>query len=351
MKVISGQRSVVSESHGRKTVGARTFGFVLATLFLTTVQLAEAQQTAKIYRIGVLSQPTRDLEAFQQGLRELGYVEGQNITIHYRRAWGEEDRYDEFAADRLGEIVAELVRLNVDVIVATNARAALFARRVTTTIPLVVTAIADPVGAKMVGSLSRPAGNITGLSFMSPELGGKRLELLKETIPRLSRVAVLSNLMGSNPVRETSLNEIEVVARSLRLQLQLVNVKRPNEIENAFSSMVRAKVGGLTVLTPPVYPVNRRRIVELAAKNRLPAMYPRHEYVDAGGLMAYGPDHTDLYRRAAIYVDKILKGAKPSDLPVEQPTKFELVINLKIAKALGLTIPPKVLMWADKVIK
>ena len=335
----------------------KIFIWPLVSVFLATASLAEAQQTAKIYRIGVistrvaLSRPTRDLEAFRQGLRELGYVEGQNITIYYRRAWGEEDRIDELAADRLGEIVAELVRLKVDVIVVTNARAALFARRVTTTIPIVVTAIADPAGAKMVGSLSRPAGNVTGLSFMSPELGGKRLELLKETIPRLSRVAVLSNLMGGNPVRERSLNEIEVVARSLRVELQIVNVKRPNEIENAFSSMVRAKVGALTVLTPSPYSSNRRRIVELAAKSRLPAMYYRSEYVEAGGRMSYGPHYADMYRRAAYFVDRILKGAKPADLPVEQPTKFELAINLKTAEQIGLTIPSKVLMWADKVIK
>ena len=323
----------------------------LSAMLLALSFPVEAQQAAKIYRIGVLSQPTRDLEALRQGLRELGYVEGQNIIIYYRRAWGAEDRYDELAADRLGELVTELVGLNVDVIVATNARAALFARRVTKTIPLVVIAIADPVGARVVGSLSRPGGNITGSSFMSSELGGKRLELLKETIPRLSRVAVLSNLMGDNPVRERSLNEIEIVARSLRVQLQVVNMKRPDELENAFSSMVRAKVGALTVLTPPVYPADRARIVQLARKNRLPAIYPRSEYVETGGLMSYGPNYADMYRRAAYYVDKILKGAKPSELPVEQPTKFELAVNLKTARELSLTIPPNVLMWADKVVK
>jgi putative ABC transport system substrate-binding protein len=339
-------------------LSARHSAICLVGVMLLAVSLpAEAQQAAKTYRIGVISssvgfsRPTPDLEAFRQGLRELGYLEGQNITIHYRRSWGEEDRFDEHAADRLGELVAEFIRLKVDVIVATNARAALFARRVTTSVPIVVTAIADPAGAKVVSSLGRPGGNVTGLSFMSPELGGKRLELLKETIPRLSRVAVLSNLMGRNPAQERSLNEIEVVARSLGLQLQIVNVKRPNEIENTFSSMVTAKVGALTVLTPPVYPVNPRRIVELAGKNRLPAMYPRSEYAEAGGLMSYGPDHTDLYRRAAIYVDKILKGAKPAELPVQQPTKFQLVINLKTAKQIGVTIPSHVLMWADRVIK
>jgi putative ABC transport system substrate-binding protein len=207
----------------------------------------------------------------------------------------------------------------------------------------------DPGGEGFVKSLGQPRGNVTGLSFMSPELGGKRLELLKEIIPKISRVAVLANV--DNVDRDKSIKEIESVARSLRVQLQILNVKKPEEIDNAFSAMARGKVGALTVLTQAMFVLNRTKIIELAAKSRLPAIYHRNEFVEAGGLMSYGPDHADLYRRAAIYVDKNLKGAKPTDLPVEQPTKFELAVNLKTAKTLGLTIPSKVLIWADRVIE
>jgi putative ABC transport system substrate-binding protein len=301
---------------------------------------AGAQQPKKVFRIGILSPESYSLtiSALRQKLRELGYVEGQNIAFEYRGTDGNDERFSALAA--------ELLRANVDIIVVASVRAAIAAQRLTKTTPIVATAIPGPYG--LVDSLNRPGGNVTGLSFMRPELGGKRLELLKEVIPGLSRVAVLSNVSNIN---QRQIKEIEPVAQSLGVQLQILNVKKPDEIENAFASMVRGKVGGLTVLTQNMLVLNRKKIVELAAKSRLPAMYPNSRFTDAGGLMSYGLNGADLYRRAAIYVDKILKGAKPADMPVEKPTKFELVINLKTAKKIGATIPPEVLMWANEVIR
>jgi putative tryptophan/tyrosine transport system substrate-binding protein len=314
---------------------------LLGALLLLVSFPADAQQTAKIYRIGVLSpgSANRDLKAFRQGLHELGLVDGKNIALEYR--WAKEDD------DQLPVLAAELLRMNVDIIVAAGPRAARAAHRLTKKTPIVATVIPGP--GEIVDSLHRPGRNVTGLSYMSAELGEKRLELLKEVVPGISRVVVLANV--ENVDRETSIRAIESKARSLSVQLQLLNVKTLDEIPNAFSSMLRVKAHALTVLTQAMFVQNRARIVELAAKCRLPAIYHRNEFVKAGGLMSYGPDHVDLNRRAAIYVDKILRGAKPSDLPVEQPTKFEFVINLKTAKEIGVTIPPDVLMWADRIIK
>ena len=265
-------------------------------------------------------------------------MDGKNIALEYR--WAEESE------DRSSVLVAELIRINVDIILVTTPQAANAASKLTKTIPIIVTAMNVPT--RLVESLSRPGGNVTGLSFMGLQLAGRRLELLTEVIPGISRVAVLLSERES----ESNLHRaLETIARSLSVQLQLVLVNKPEEIENAFSSMVRAKAEAVTVASQAMFVLNRTRIVELAAKNRVPAIYHRNEFVEAGGLMSYGPNHADLYRRAAYYVDKILKGAKPADLPVEQPTKFEFVINLKTAKELGLTIPPDVLMWADRVIK
>jgi putative tryptophan/tyrosine transport system substrate-binding protein len=314
----------------------------LGAMLLTVSFPADAQEPKKVPRIGILSPGSGggpDLEAFKRKLRELGYVEGENITFEYRWAEGNEDR--------LPALAAELLRMNVDIIVAAGPRAARAAQRLTKPTPIVVTVIPGP--GRLVESLGQPGGNITGLSYMSAELGEKRLELLKEVVPGISRVAVLVNV--GNVDRETSIRAIESKARSLSVQLQIVNVKTPDEIPNAFSLMLRVKAHALTVLTQAMFVQNRARIVELAAKCRLPAIYHRNEFVKAGGLMSYGPDHVDLNRRAATYVDKILKGAKPTDLPVEQPTKFEFAINLKAAKEIGVTIPPDVLMWADRVIK
>jgi putative tryptophan/tyrosine transport system substrate-binding protein len=310
---------------------------------VATTYSSDSQRSAKIPRIGVLSPGSRGspgLKAFRQKLRELGYIEGENIAFEYRSASGNEDR--------LPALAAELLRMNVDILVATNPRAARAAQQLTSTVPIVVTGIGNPVGG-LVKSMDEPGVNVTGSSFMAPELGGKRLELLNEIIPKISRVAVLANV--GNIDRDKSIKEIESVARSLRVQLQVLNVKTPDEIENTFLAMEKGKAGALTVLTQGMFVLNRARVVELAAKHRLPTMYPRNEFVRAGGLMSYGPDRLEEYRRGAYFVDRILKGAKPADLPVEQPTKFELLINLTAARQIGVTIPPEVLMWADQVIK
>jgi putative ABC transport system substrate-binding protein len=303
---------------------------------------AQAQQPKKIPRIGILSlgsgNPT--IEAFRRTLHELGWVDRDNIAFEYRWAEGNEDLFPILAA--------ELVRINVDIILVTTPRAADTASKLTKTIPIILTAMLDPIRTGLVKSLGQPGGNVTGLSFMGSQLDGRRLELLKELIPRISRIALLANVR--NVDAERSIKEIESVARSLSVQLQILNVKKPEEIENAFASMIRGKAEAVAVWSQAMFVLNRTRIVEQAAKCRLPAIYHRNDFVEAGGLMSYGPNHADLYRRAAHYVDKILKGAKPADLPVEQPTRFELVINLKTAKQIGVTIPPDVLMWADKVI-
>jgi ABC-type uncharacterized transport system substrate-binding protein len=322
--------------------------FVAGTLALLAAPLvAKAQQAAKIARIGYLSPNLAASphlpEAFRQGLRDLGYVEGRNVVIEYRSAEGK--------PERLPALAAELVALKVDVIVAPGTPQALAARRATRTLPIVFATAADPVGSGLVTSLARPGGNVTGLSILAPELVGKRLELLKQAVPGVSRVAVLWQPGGHDERTDKDiLKEAEVAARALGVRLQFVEARGPADLDRAFSDMTRARVGALTVLTGIMFLNERRRLVDLAAKNRLPEVYGGRDFVDAGGLMAYGPNLADLYRRAATYVDKILKGAKPADLPIEQPTKFELVINLKTAKALGLTIPPSVLARVDEVI-
>ena len=319
-----------------------------AMLFALSIP-AHAQQPKKIPRIGILSPESGDplriaprgTDAFRQDLHELGWVDGENIVLEYR--WANENE------DRLPMLAAELLSMNIDIIVATSVNGARAAQRLTKTTPIVAIVMSDPVGMGLVKSLGQPAGNLTGLSIMGPELAGKRLELLKELTPRISRVAVLANV--GNVDRETSIKEIESVARSSSVQLQILNVKKPDEIENAFAAMVREKAAALTVLTQNIFFRNRTRIVELAAKSRMPTMYPRGGYVEAGGLISYGPDRRAYHRRAAYFVDRILRGAKPADLPVEQPTKFELVINLKTARALERKIPAHLLMEADRVIE
>jgi putative ABC transport system substrate-binding protein len=322
---------------------------VLALLALGAAPLAaEAQQAAKIARIGYLTSSLGDdphlLEAFRQGLRDLGYVEGRNLVIEYREAEGK--------ADRLPALAAELVALKVDVIVAPITSAARAAKQATETIPIVFAVSADPVTDGFVTSLARPGGNVTGLSILAPELVGKRLELLTQAVPGVSRVAVL-RLPGALGERTDKymLKEAEAAARALGVRLQLVEARGPADIDRAFSDMTGARAGALTVLPSNMFLRERRRLVDLAAKNRLPAVYSGRAVVDAGGLMSYGPNIADNYRRAATYVDKILRGAKPGDLPVEQPAKFELIINLKTAKDLGLIIPQSVLARADEVIQ
>jgi putative ABC transport system substrate-binding protein len=279
---------------------------------------------------------------FRQGLRELGWVEGQNTVIDYR--------YAEGRFDRLPGLAAELVRLKVDIIVAAPTPAAAAAKKATGTIPIVMIAVGDPVGLGLIASLARPGGNVTGLSFsVGPEILGKQLELLKETVPKLRRVAILSN--PANPVQPGQIREVNVAARSLGVQLQFLEARGPNEFDGAFAAMAKERVGALLVLADSMLIAHRTRLADLAARSRLPAAYGTREDVEAGGLMSYGPSLRDLFRRGATFVDKILKGAKPADLPVEQPTKFELVINLKTAKALGLTIPPSLLGRADEIIQ
>jgi putative tryptophan/tyrosine transport system substrate-binding protein len=326
----------------REFIGTLAGGLVVAP------RASEAQQAAKIARIGYLAPNLTASphlhEAFRQGLRDLGYVEGQNIVIEYRSAEGK--------AERLPALAAELVALKVDVIVVPGTVGVLAAKQATKTIPIVFAVAADPVGSGLVTSLARPGGNVTGLSILTPELVGKCLELLTQAVPGVSRVAVLWQPGGHGErTDKDTLEGADVAARALGVRLQFVEAKGPADIDRAFSDMTRARAGALTVLGGGMFFGVRRRLVDLAAKNRLPAVYPWRDFVDAGGLMSYGANLADLYRRAATYVDKILKGAKPADLPVEQPTKFELVINLKTAKALGLTIPPSVLGRADEIIQ
>jgi putative ABC transport system substrate-binding protein len=308
---------------------------------------AEGQQAAKIARIGWLGdRPAAGprLEGFFKGLRDLDYVEGRNLMIEYRYAEGKPERYPALAA--------ELVALKVDVIVSANTLGTLAAKQATKTIPIVFVGAADPVQSGLVTSLARPGGNATGLSALSPELVGKCLELLAQAVPGVSRVAVLwqPGAQGERTDKDM-LKGADVAARALGMRLQFVEARGPTEFDRAFSDMTRARADALTVLGSAMFNNERRRLVDLAAKNRLPAVYSGRASVDAGGLMSYGPNIADLWRRAATYVDKILKGAKPGDLPIEQPTKFELVINLKTAKALGLTIPPALLQRADQVIE
>ncbi|MEK6242872.1 MAG: ABC transporter substrate-binding protein [Pseudomonadota bacterium] len=327
--------------------------FLLSAGALLAAPLAaDAQQAAKIARIGILA--LRDsrappvaphaVEALLQGLRDLGYVEGRNLVMEYRYAEGK--------LERLPALAAELVALKVDIILVPGTPHALAAKHATKTLPIVFIGVSDPVTSGLVTSLARPGGNVTGLSALAPELVGKRLEQLKQAVPGVSRVAVLwqPGAIGERTEKDM-LKEAEVAARALGVRLQFVEARGPADIDRAFSDMTRERAGALTLLASNMFTIERRRLVDLAAKNQLPAVYPQREYVDAGGLISYGPNIADMYRRAATYVDKILKGAKPADLPVEQPTKFELVINLKTAKALGITIPQSLLVRADEVIQ
>jgi putative ABC transport system substrate-binding protein len=321
--------------------------WLLAILFLTTVCTAEAQQTSKVHRIGVLVTTSRsagagNIKAFQQGLIELGYIEGKNISIEYRYADGK--------LEPLAELMAELIRLKVDVIVSNSAAAIQAVKNPGKTIPFIFAAItSDPVEDGLVSSMARPGGNITGFTILAPELNGKRLELLKETFPKITRVGLIRR--AGSPRLEQGFKEDETVAKGLGFRLQSILVKEADDLESAFNAAKSAGIQALTFPPSTFLSTNRTRFIELAAKIRRPAIYPGTPYAEAGGLMSYGPDISDNWRRAAGYVDKILKGTKPADLPVQQPMRFEFAINLKTAKQIGLTIPPNVLVRADKVIR
>jgi putative ABC transport system substrate-binding protein len=336
------------EAGGGVAIKRRAFLCALTGTLLSTPLTAHAPQAARLARIGYLgtnraANPHLH-EALRQGLRDLGYEEGRNLLIEYRDAEGK--------LDRLPALAVELVALKLDVIIAPGTPQARAAKQATTTIPIVFTAASDPVQDGLVSSLARPGGNVTGLATISPELVGKGLEHIRRAVPEVTRLAVLwqPGALGERTNKDM-LKEADTVARSQRVRLQIVEVRAPADFDRAFLDMTRAGAGALAVLPSSIFLSERRRLADLAAKNRLPAAYPQREFVDAGGLMSYGPNVPDLFRRAATYVDKILNGSKPGDLPVEQPTKFELVINLKTAKALGLTIPPSMLQRADQVIE
>lgn len=319
---------------------------MLTALLSFSVGTAQAQPTTKTPRIGFqvdasISVVANRIEAFRQSLRDLGYIEGKNIIIEWRSAEGK--------PERRSEIAAELVNLKPDVIVSAGPTATRALREATSTIPIVMAQDTDPVGSGFVASLARPGGNITGLSALAPEMSGKQLELLKQIVPKLSRVAIVGN--SSNPGDAETLRETVLVGGSYEIYLRYLDVQDVKNIDFVIQSAAKGRADALMVLGNPILNVQRRQVVELAAKHRLPATYARPEYVEAGGLMTYATNYPELFRRAAIYVDKILKGAKPTDLPVEQAKKFELIINLKAAKQIGLTIPPNVLARADKVIR
>ena len=305
------------------------------------------QQTGKVPRIGFLSLTSPSdrpplLDAFRQGLRDLGWVEGQNIVIDYR--------YAEGRVDRLPDLAAELVRLKVDLMLSWGTQGVTAAKNATETIPIVMIAVRDPVGIGLIASLARPGGNVTGVSgYAGLEIVAKQLELLKETVPKIRRVAILSN--PTNAYHQLAIRQVNVQARPLGLQLQFLEARGPNEFDGAFAAMAKERVGALLVLSDAMLNSHGTRLADLAATSRLPAAYGVRESVEAGGLMSYGPSFLDLFRRSATFVDKILKGAKPADLPVEQPTKFELVINLKAAKAIGLEVPPLLIARADELIE
>ena len=319
----------------------------LAIVLLATVSLAEAQQTGKVHRIGVLVTTSRsagagNINAFQQRLRELGYIEGKNIIVEYRYAEGK--------MEPLPELMAELIRLKVDVVVTNSAAPIRAAKNPTETIPIIFTAItSDPVGDGLISSMARPGGNVTGFTILAPELNGKRLELLKEAFPKIMRVVLIRR--AGSPGLEQGFKEDEAVAKGLGLRLQSILVKVADDLEGAFDAAKNAGVQALTFPPSTFMSTHRTRFIELTAKIRRPAIYPGTAYAEAGGLMSYGPDIRDNWRRAATYVDKILKGTKAGDLPVEQPMKFEFAINLNAAKQIGVTIPPNVLVRADKVIR
>ena len=326
---------------------AATIIITLALGILFAPLAPDAQRATRVPRIGWLGGPTREsaepfVQAFQRGLKDLGWVEGQNIVIEWRFAGGR--------AERLPDLAAELVRLQVDLIVVPSTPTALAAKNATKTIPLVTVGVGDPVGLGLVASLARPGGNITGLTaVVSPEIAGKQLELLKEAAPKVSRAAVLWNPATQGTA--LFLKETEIAARALGIQLQLLEARSLNDFDGTFAAMATKRAGALLVLGDVMFVTHRIRLADLAAKGRLPAMYTLREYVEAGGLMSYGPITPELFRRAATYVDKILKGARPADLPIERPSKFELVINLKAARAIGLTIPRSSLLRADQAIE
>jgi len=317
---------------------------VLCAMLFALCSLAEAQQAKKLPRIGALAinfLPSYDIDAFKQGLISQGYVEGKNILIEYRSAEGK--------IERLADLAAELVNLNVDIIVALNPRSAEAAKNATKTIPIVMRSSDDPVSTGLVASLAHPGGNVTGLTSISTELLGKRMELVKEVVPNASPLAVLRNPAVSDAANKWQ--EMNGAAAVLGLQLYSAEVREPKDFESAFAAARGKRAKALITLRTPLIVRERKLTADLAIKNRLPAIYDDREFVDVGGLMSYGADLADLHRRAAVYVDKILKGAKPADLPVEQPTKFDLIINLKAAKQIGLAIPPNVLARADRVIR
>lgn len=332
----------MSRSFRKTTLASLLFAGALLAIAAT----AEPQQPTKVARIGFLvdgplSTHSTRIQAFRQGLRELGYVEEKNIAVEYRYAAG--------MSDRLSDLASELVSLKVDVIVAGGTPAVLAAKKATKTIPIVFASVGNPVGSGIVESLAHPGANVTGLSSFAADLSGKRLEVLKEAFPKISRVAVF--WYPSNASSAVGWREIQAAASPLGVQLQSVEVQVSNDFDSAFKAVIRERAQAILPHAGSLANNNRARILDFAVKNRLPAMYADTEFVQAGGLMAYGPSYADLNRRAAIYVDKILKGTKPADLPVEQPTKFEFIVNLKAAKQIGVTIPPNVLARADRVIK
>jgi len=323
-----------------------TVGLILALGILATPLAIDAQQTGKVHRIGFLGNSTAALEAnlvrpFREGLHDLGYDEGRNVLIEYRWAEGKYERFP--------TLIAELIALKVDVIVTAGTPATLAVKKATTSVPLVMVAVGDPVGTGIVASLNRPGGNITGLTSISPELEGKRLELLREVVPKLSRVAVLWNPVS--PFQVIAEKEVRAAAQVLRMNVLSLGVRTPEELKDALAAIARERPGALLVLADRLFLHNRALIMEFAAQNRLPGVHAYRELVEAGGLMSYGPSYAGMHRRAAYYVDKILKGGKPADLPVERPATFELVVNLKAAKALGLTMPQSVLLRATEVIQ
>ena len=328
-------------------MGLRAF-LVVLSLTLASPSVTEAQQAGKVPRIGLLftgsppPESSRAVEALRGGLRDLGYIEGQNIALEYR--WVPEGR-----PERGPELAKDLVRLGVDIIVGQASAHAVAARQATSTIPIVMGAVSDPVGSGLVASLSRPGGNVTGVSLLAPEVAAKLLELLKEAIPKASDVTALGNLDAPGAV--LSRKEMEAAAKRLNVRLQVFDVRDPQDLDRAFQAAGAARVHAVITIPSPFFATHRVRVAELALKSRLPAVSVETGFAQAGGLLSYGPNIPDSHRRAATYVDKILKGAKPGDLPIEQPTKFELVINLKTAKALGLTVPPSLLLRADQVIE
>jgi putative ABC transport system substrate-binding protein len=325
---------------------ATASSILVAAMMLAVAVSAQAQQPARISRIGILSPVSESffsarVEAFRQRLRELGYVEGKNIVIEYR--------YTEGKRERSPDLAAELVQLKVDVIVTAGPGVTLTAKKASGTIPIVFASAADPVGTGLVSSLAQPGGNITGLSLMAPDLDGKRLELLKEAFPKVARVAFLWESGGTRG--NLALTDMEAPATALGVKLLSLEVRSLDDFEDAFARAKKEHAQALITTTGGLINTQQRRVLDFAAKNRLPAIYHYSEFVEAGGLMSYGPDNTDLWRRAADFVDKILKGTKPSDIPVEQPKKFEFIVNLKTAKQIGVTIPPNLLARADRVIR